>query len=159
MSPRLNRPRDAAIGRAALEDLDALAPLFAAYREFFAGYCDLEQSQRFLRERLDRQDAVIFIARIGDESAGFIQLYPLWSSWYCKRIWFLSDLYVKPSSRRLGLGRRLVERVVAYARKTDASSVMVELPHREPHLKDFYAKLGFEREAVFELARYRLWAP
>jgi hypothetical protein len=32
---------------------------------------------------------------------------------------------------------------------------MVELPRREPHLADFYAKLGFAKDEVFELARYQ----
>jgi hypothetical protein len=50
----------------------------------------------------------------------------------------------------------LVERVAAYAKETDASSVMVELPNREPHLERFYAKLGFHRDAVFDLARLSL---
>lgn len=66
----------------------------------------------------------------------------------------MSDLYVKESARGRGLGRRLVESVVAYAAETNASSVMVELPHREPHLAAFYAKLGFHRDEVFDLARH-----
>jgi hypothetical protein len=31
---------------------------------------------------------------------------------------------------------------------------MVELPRREPHLKDFYAALGFREDELFDLARY-----
>jgi GNAT superfamily N-acetyltransferase len=160
VSARLNDRRERpTIERAASKDLEALSPLFAAYRDFFAGHYDLEESRRFLRERLDREESVIFVARIGDACAGFIALYPLWSSWYCKRIWFLSDLYVEASSRGRGVARRLVERVVTYARETGASSVMVELPYREPHLKEFYGRLGFEKDALFELARYRLEIP
>lgn len=139
--------------RAAPQDLAALAPLFDAYRAFFAGAGDVAQSRDFLAQRLRLGDSVIFLARLDARMEGFIQLYPLWSSWYCKRIWFLSDLYVREPSRRLGLGKLLVERVIAYARETDAASVMVELPHREPHLKKFYSKLGFQKDGVFELAR------
>jgi hypothetical protein len=36
---------------------------------------------------------------------------------------------------------------------------MVELPRREPHLAKFYAKLGFAKDEVFELARYRSIIP
>ena len=105
-------------------------------------------------ERLERDESVAFVARDGVEAVGFIQLYPLWSSWYCRRIWFLSDLYVAERARERGVGRRLVERVLTHAAETGASSVMVELPHREPHLAAFYAKLGFRRDGVFDLARY-----
>jgi GNAT superfamily N-acetyltransferase len=144
------------IEQAGRDDLAALAPLFDAYRSFFAGKSEMAKSQAFLAERLRNGDSVIFIARNADESDGFIQLYPLWSSWYCKRIWFLSDLYVGEASRGAGVGSRLVQRAVEYARQTEASSIMVELPHREPHLAEFYAKLGFCRDDVFDLARYRL---
>jgi GNAT superfamily N-acetyltransferase len=147
---------DIFIVTAGLEDLADLVPLFDAYRAFFAGSHDAAESKRFLAERLGCKDSVVFLARSGERAEGFIQLYPLWSSWYCRRIWFLSDLYVRELSRKRGLGRRLVESALAHARATNASSVMVELPHREPHLRAFYAGLGFHQDEVFDLARYRL---
>lgn len=143
---------DFAIVRAEPDDLESLVPLFDAYRAFFAGN-ELERSKRFLAERLRLRDSVIFLGRRNASVDGFIQLYPLWSSWHCRRIWFLSDLYVCEGSRKLGLGSRLVQRVAAYAQETDASSIMVELPRREPHLERFYAKLGFGKDPIFELAR------
>lgn len=144
----------ASIARAAQGDIAALTPLFDAYRGFFAGRPDLERSQRFLEDRFAAGDSVVFAAWMQGEAVGFIQLYPLWSSWHCRRIWFLSDLYVKESSRKRGVGARLVERVVEHAHETDAASIMVELPRREPHLKAFYSRLGFCEDALFELARY-----
>jgi GNAT superfamily N-acetyltransferase len=148
------RENDSSIVTARSKDLADLVGLFDAYRDFFAGAHDAAESERFLAERLAREDSVVLLARSAARAEGFIQLYPLWSSWYCRRIWFLSDLYVSESSRGRGLGRRLVERALAHARETNASSVMVELPHREPHLREFYRKLGFEKDGVFDLARY-----
>jgi GNAT superfamily N-acetyltransferase len=146
------RPANSIV-RATAQDVARLLPLFDAYRAFFAGGRD-GRSSEFLEKRLERDEAVIFIARCDAETVGFITLYPLWSSWYCRRIWFLSDLYVAESARNRGMGAGLVEHVVAYAKETGASSVMVELPRREPHLKRFYAKLGFAQDDFFELARY-----
>jgi len=142
------------IAQASAGDAAAIAPLFDAYRQFFAGRAEYETSARFLTERLARGESVVFFASSGGEAEGFVTLYPLWSSWHCRRIWFLSDLYVRESSRKRGIGRRLVERVIAYAHETEASSVMVELPHREPHLREFYARLGFREDELFDLARY-----
>lgn len=142
------------ISRATPLDVGALAPLFDAYRAFFTGGNRLDESRSFVEERLARDDSVVFLARDGEEVVGFIQLYPLWSSWYCRRIWFLSDLYVTEGARKRGVGRRLVARVIDYARETSAVSVIVELPRREPHLEKFYRELGFGRDEVFELARY-----
>ncbi len=145
---------DVALARATLDDVAELTPLFDAYRAFFAGEHDAAESGPFLRERLGANESVVFLARAGGQAAGFVQLYPLWSSWYCRRIWFLSDLYVTLARRERGIGRRLVERAVEHAKETAASSVMVELPHREPHLAEFYADLGFHKDSVFDLARY-----
>ncbi len=144
---------DVTIAQASTADLDAVAPLFDAYRSFFAGSDDLARSRRFLEERLSAADSVVFFARSEAQALGFIQLYPLWSSWYCRRVWFLSDLYVREESRKCGVGRRLVERAIGHAVLSGSSSIMVELPHREPHLREFYATLGFHEDAVFDLAR------
>ncbi|MFY9720717.1 MAG: GNAT family N-acetyltransferase [Candidatus Cybelea sp.] len=143
------------IARATTDDLEQVLPLFDAYRAFFAGSTS-NVSRRFLEDRLRSNESVIFAAWNGASAVGFIQLYPLWSSWYCRRIWFLSDLYVAEAARNRGVGANLVERIIGFAKETNASSVMVELPRREPHLAAFYARLGFGRDEIFELARYSL---
>jgi GNAT superfamily N-acetyltransferase len=148
------RPASFRITRASAGDVAHIRPLFDAYRAFFAGRTD-DTSQRFLQERLAGEESVVFVGWIAAEASGFIQLYPLWSSWYCRRIWFLSDLYVAEAARGRGIGAGLVERAIAHANETEAASIMVELPRREPHLADFYAKLGFAKDEVFELARYQ----
>lgn len=132
----------------------SLGELFDSYRQFFTGRPDLERSRAFVRERLRAGDSIFFVAVEDGDAIGFVQLYPIWSSWHCKRIWFLSDLYVAESARKAGAGSALIERVKAYARETNASSVMVELPKGEPSLYDFYARLGFAADALFDLARY-----
>jgi len=144
---------DVTISPATTVDLEAVLPLFDAYRSFFAGTGDFARSRRFLEQRLNAGDSIVFLARSSENALGFTQLYPLWSSWYCRRIWFLSDLYVREESRKHGVGRRLVERAVEHAVATSSSSIMVELPHSEPHLRQFYARLGFHQDAVFDLAR------
>jgi GNAT superfamily N-acetyltransferase len=151
------KPVDAAVVevvRAGEGDIEALVPLFNAYRQFFNPVRDEHASQPFLSARFRDGDTVVFLSRVDGNACGFIQLYPLWSSWYCRRIWFLSDLYVAEAYREHGIGKMLVERVKAFAAQTGAGSVMVELPHSEPHLTEFYDRLGFHRDPVFDLARY-----
>ncbi len=145
---------DLRIARVALDDVEQILPLFDAYRAFFAESLD-DIARRFLEDRITRHESTIFAAWKGASAVGFIQLYPLWSSWHCRRIWFLSDLYVAECARKRGIGARLVEHVIGFAKETNASSVMVELPRSEPHLAAFYARLGFGLDEIFELARYR----
>lgn len=142
------------IRRATAHDADALAPLFDEYRRFFTKADDLERSRTFLRERLERDESVVLAAFEGTTPAGFTQLYPLFSSWYARRQWFLSDLFVQPEFRERGIGKRLVAACADFARGGGARAVLVELPYSEPHLTAFYGALGFEKDAVFELYRY-----
>lgn len=140
--------------RATAEDADTVAPLFDAYRAFFTGKSDEAGSLAFVQERLKNLDSAIFLATGDGSACGFVQLYPLFSSWYARRIWFLSDLYVKPESRGKGIATGLVQHVKQFANETKAGSVMVELPKAEPHLYRFYDAMGFHLDTVFDLARY-----
>jgi ribosomal protein S18 acetylase RimI-like enzyme len=142
------------IRNATPDDLDAIAPLFDAYRLFFTKAPDIEVSRRFLGERLERGESVVLAAFDGETAAGFLQLYPLFSSWYAKRQWFLSDLYVAEEFRERGIGKRLVKASIDFAKQTNARAILVELPHSEPHLVKFYGELGFAKDSVFELYRF-----
>jgi GNAT superfamily N-acetyltransferase len=135
-------------------DLNAVAPLFDAYRRFFTKKPDLDVSRDFLSERLARGDSVVLAAFDDSTAAGFLQLYPLFSSWYCKRQWFLSDLYVDEPFRERGVGKQLVRACIEYAKETHSRAILVELPFSEPHLVRFYGDLGFAKDEVFELYRH-----
>jgi ribosomal protein S18 acetylase RimI-like enzyme len=143
------------IRQAALSDVDALAPLFDAYRMFFAGKTD-ERTRDFLRERISQNEAVILMSFDGTPATGFITLYPLYSSWYATTIWFLSDLYVHEDYREKKIGRQLVAAVQGFAKERGSRSIMVEIPHREPHLVKFYESLGYQIDKDFNLYRYYL---
>ena len=145
------------IRQAVLADTDGLVPLFDAYRSFFAGE-EPTGSREFLTERLTKNDAVFFMSFDGEIANGFLTLYPLFSSWYATTIWFLSDLYVAPEYRNQRLGRELVAAAKEFARECSSRSIMVEIPHREPHLITFYEALGFERDKDFNLYRSYLSA-
>ncbi|MEO7039838.1 MAG: hypothetical protein ABI186_07390 [Candidatus Elarobacter sp.] len=68
------------VSRAGVDDCAALVPLFEAYRRHFTGSDDPTGSRAFLAERLARGDSVVYLAVAQDRVAGFIQLYPLFSS-------------------------------------------------------------------------------
>jgi ribosomal protein S18 acetylase RimI-like enzyme len=141
------------IRTAAMDDLDGLAPLFDAYRSFFTKGSDLDASRTFLAQRIERSESIILVAFEDAACAGFLQLYPLFSSWYCRRQWFLSDLYVEPQYRERGVGKRLVRACIDYAARTNGRAVLVELPISEPHLVRFYQQLGFAKDGIFDLYR------
>ncbi|HEY1428844.1 MAG TPA: GNAT family N-acetyltransferase [Candidatus Tumulicola sp.] len=144
------------VRRATIADCDALAPAFDAYREFFTAKSDPLASAAFLRERIERNESVVFGAFDGKRAVGFVQLYPLFSSWYAKRQWFLSDLFVVTDFRRLGVAARLLDECTRHARDTSARSILVELPFSEPHLVQLYEDADYRRDEVFALYRLSL---
>src|ERR1044071_1916527 len=97
------------VRRATAMDVDRLLPLFHAYREFYRLPRDAERARRFLSERLELNQSVVFLAFDGGgTAAGFTQLYPSFSSGAMARIFILNDLYVAPEARRRGAGSALL---------------------------------------------------
>ena len=139
-----------AIRRARVADLDRLAPLFDAYRQFYQRATDLELARRFLGERLQRDESIIFIAETSTGAmCGFTQLYPLYSSLAGRRSWYLSDLFVDPAARRSGIGRRLLEAAHHFARETQASSVELDTAHTNQASQSLYESLGYRLDTEF----------
>src|SRR5215470_16215356 len=113
----------ATIRQATIHDLDAIAPLFDAYRQFYRQPPDLSLARAFLAERFAHHESVIFLALDGNRAVGFTQLYPLFSSVRANRIYLLNDLYVVPEARRGGAARRLLQTAADFARSNGAASL------------------------------------
>lgn len=78
---------------------------------------------------------VCVCAYAGAELIGFVRL-----AWDGSVHAFLLEPTVRPDFRRRGIGRWLVERVVAAAREHGMEWVHVDF---EPHLREFYRQCGF----------------
>jgi hypothetical protein len=65
----MNEPGGIAVRQATISDLDLLAPLFDAYRQFYRKPGDLDLARRFLRERLAHNESIVFLAVRPDGSA------------------------------------------------------------------------------------------
>jgi ribosomal protein S18 acetylase RimI-like enzyme len=137
------------VAEATSQDLDELAALFDAYRVFYRQASDVAAARAFLGERFKRRDSVVLLARHHGVAIGFIQLYPSWSSVSMQRIWILNDLYVAPGGRRVGAGRRLMDRArdVAYA----SGAVRLELTTERNNTiaQALYRSCGYARDDVF----------
>src|SRR5437773_952172 len=105
----MSEPDDVAVRQATIFDLDLLTPLFDAYRQFYRKPSDLALARRFLLERFQHNQSVVFLAMRQDGSAvGFTQLFPSFSSASVARILILNDLFVRPEARRKRIGSVLL---------------------------------------------------
>ena len=112
---------------ASLQDLNQISSLFDAYRVFYEKESDLEGAQSFLKDRLENNESVIYLA-IDDanNAVGFIQLYPLFSSTRMARLWLLNDLFVDPNARRQGIAKQLLEKAKQHCRESKACGFFLE---------------------------------
>ena len=147
------------IREARAEDVDLVAPLFDAYRQFYAQPSDLGLARAFIAERLTRGESVIFLAERDGQPVGFVQLYPLFSSTAARprRLWLLNDLYVAPEARSGGLGRALMDRARQLAEATDAVGLELATARTNARAQRLYESLGYRIDEHF--LRYELGLP
>ena len=138
------------IKRATISDLDDVAPLFDAYRQFYGQRSDLAAARTFLDERLRREESVIFLAVEESEALGFTQLYPSFSSVSLKRLWILNDLFVGADVRRGGVGRRLLDRAREWAIETGAKGLVLATAVDNSMARALYESCGWQRDDEFQ---------
>jgi ribosomal protein S18 acetylase RimI-like enzyme len=135
---------------ATLADLDVIAPLFDAYRQFYDQEPDLTLAKSFIHARLQNNESVILLASYEtQEVIGFCQLYPTFCSVEAKPIYSLYDLFVSPEARRSGAGKVLLqaaEKLAVASGKTrmDLTTARTNMPAQAA-----YESLGWVRDEVF----------
>jgi ribosomal protein S18 acetylase RimI-like enzyme len=132
------------ISEATIFDLKNLSVLFNKYRMFYGKKSDPEGAADFIRDRIRKQDSVIYIAADENEIAGFVQLYPLFSSVQMKKLWLLNDLYVDEKYRKQGIADALIKKCRKHAKYTNAAGLMLETAADNKEANALYLKEGFE---------------
>jgi ribosomal protein S18 acetylase RimI-like enzyme len=135
---------------ATLEDIDTLAPLFDAYRQFYEQPPDLGLAKRFLIERLRREESVVILAIDASEKVvGFCQLYPTFCSVEAKPIYSLYDLFVAPEERRSGAGSVLLHAAEKLAAQNGKCRMDLTTAKTNRPAQAAYEALGWVRDEVF----------
>jgi ribosomal protein S18 acetylase RimI-like enzyme len=142
------------VRKATVADLDLVAPLFDRYRQFYGCSADLELARRFLGERLERGESVVFVAVIDGKGVGFTQLYPTFTSIGVRRAWILNDLYVAPEARRQGVGRRLMDVARTMAERMGAAWLELATAIDNHAAQALYRSCGYKKEEKFD--RFKL---
>jgi ribosomal protein S18 acetylase RimI-like enzyme len=137
------------IQRAGSAHLEAITALFDQYRVFYGQQTDLSAARTFIQARLTQQDSVILMATHTGAAAGFIQLYPSFSSVSMGSIWILNDLFVAPPYRRQGLAQALM--VAAARHGTEAGTIRLELATQVQNAaaQALYESLGYQQDRDF----------
>jgi len=136
-------------------DLRSLTQLFDQYRVFYDKVSDLDKAEVFLKERIKNKESEIYVAQsFSGDLAGFIQLYPLFSSTQMKRLWLLNDLYVHPDFRGNGISKKLLERAKDLCMETNSAGFMLETSKTNLIANSLYESMGFHLDIAHN---YYIW--
>jgi ribosomal protein S18 acetylase RimI-like enzyme len=156
----MNPQAPVTVRRAGLSDIELLAPMFDAYRQFYRKAPDLELARRFLLERLRNNESIVFIATLAEGSpAGFTQLYPSFSSASAAPILVLNDLFVRPEARRKKVGSMLLDAAARYGREAGAARLTLSTEVTNEGAQALYELEGWVRETSFYSYNLTLGAP
>lgn len=142
--------------RTGVEHVVRAAPLFDAYRQFYGQKPDLPGASAFLTERLSRGESVLFLALDEEETLGFVQLYPSFSSVRMRPIWVLNDLFVTGAARRRGVARLLMEAALGLARTTSAARLVLSTAKDNVAARTLYLSLGYRVDQAFDHLELKL---
>ena len=136
--------------RASIADIGKVAPLFNAYRQFYEQEANLEFATRFIENRLNNNESIIFIIENETQTAlGFCQIYPSFCSVLCAPIYVLYDLFVSPAARKLGLGKLLLEHAHAHAKVNNIQRMDLTTAKTNLTAQSLYDSLGWVRDDIF----------
>jgi GNAT superfamily N-acetyltransferase len=135
------------IRKIGVADVDAVAPLFDAYRQFYGRPSDPVLARQFLTDRLSAHESIVLLAQSAEAvSTGYVQIYPTFSSVRAARIYILNDLFVSPQARGKGVGRLLMEASVRRARDDGAARLKLSTAINNFPAQRLYESLGWIRD-------------
>lgn len=135
--------------RADIQDLDQLTNLFDQYVVFYKKPSNYEKHYSFLKERIEKNEAVIFVAfdkESPNKLNGFVLNYITFSSLALNKILILNDLFVDTSARKKGIGEQLILDTVAFAKEIGSKDIRLRTAKNNIAAQKLYHKMGFVRE-------------
>ncbi|RSL58237.1 hypothetical protein CEP54_007851 [Fusarium duplospermum] len=124
-------------------DFDEWSAMFRAYIDFYQSSIEEEQYRwtfdRILDKDKDLQALVLRRTVDGKESiVGIAHFFPEQTPWSEKQILMLNDLFVDPSVRGQGQGRKLIEAVAEIAKKMDCLRLQWLTKHDNARARGLY---------------------
>jgi len=131
--------------RAQQEHIEEVARLFDLYRQFYGCEGDIDLATRFISERINNDESIIFLAQEQGKGLGFVQLYPSFCSVDAVKIFILYDLYVDAAGRKSGIGQGLMEQASLFAKEAGAARLDLLTAHSNLAGQALYEKLGYKK--------------
>ena len=123
--------------------------LFDHYRQFYKYKKNLNKSQSFINERIINNESTIFISLYDKKIVGFVQLYETFDSLNLNKKLVLYDLYVLEKYRKLGIGRKLMNKSRDFAINNNFKRIELSTSIDNYSAQKLYESLDYIRDKEY----------
>jgi len=138
------------INKTSIKEIDELVMLFDQYMVFYKQDSAPEKYRTYLTERLNNNEATVFIAYNENGNAmGFALNYYSFSSVSLSKKVVLNDLFVMSEYRNKGVAKQLIDSCVSLAKELDAIRIDLSTAKDNFIAQALYEKIGFIQDVEY----------
>ena len=145
---------DLKIIRANKSHIEGVSVLFDLYRQYYKYPKNLKSSENFIHKRIVNNESIIFICTENKKIIGFVQLYETFDSLNLSKKLVLYDLYISEKYRKLGIGKKLMNKSKDYAINNNIKRIELSTTIDNYKAQKLYESLDYIRDNeyyVYEL--------
>ncbi|MEA4875569.1 GNAT family N-acetyltransferase [Anaerorhabdus sp.] len=151
------------VRQARFEDYERLKVIYNDFIEDMNQYdptdCNMDDEiNNWITNGLNKKKSVIYIAELDEDILGFIRLQNKERLEENKTIRYikLSDLFVAPMFRKIGVASSLINQAYMFARENHSTEIVLNVYETNTKAKDFYVKQDFKFHETLALNRVRM---
>jgi ribosomal protein S18 acetylase RimI-like enzyme len=130
---------------ASIADLETVVSLVQAYYQYDEIYFDPDSARRGLTELLtDRSLGRVWMIQSGNEIAGYLVLTFAFDVEFNGRQGTITDFYLRPEYRRIGIGSQTFAFVEQFCREMKIGAIELQVERDNIEAQAFYRRMGFE---------------
>ena len=135
--------------RANQNHVEGVSILFDLYRQFYKYQKDLNNSKNYIYKRIVNNESIIFICTKNEKIIAFVQLYETFDSLNLSKKLVLYDLYVLDKYRKLGIGRKLMNKSRDFAKIKKFPRIELSTSIDNYNAQKLYESLDYIRDKEY----------
>ena len=135
--------------RANKSHIESVSILFDMYRQFYKYQKDLKNSKNYIHKMIENNESIIFIGTENENIIAFVQLYETFDSLNLNKKLVLYDLYVLEKYRKLGIGRKLMNKSKDFAINNNFLKIELSTSIDNYSAQKLYESLDYIRDKEY----------
>ena len=131
------------------ENIDDLLLLISEYQEIYSAAINDEKNKMFFSQFIKSDNGVLHLYRCEGKAIGFSTIYNGFSSTWAETVGIFNDLYVSPSYRGKGYGKKLVDHAIIVAKSRGYSRLQWLTAQENDKAQKLYKAYGAVKGSWF----------